>query len=914
MEKPISKSISKTHPEIAAQAHGWDPTLITSGSGKKLPWRCPVGHVYSAVVSSRTRMGTGCPYCSGRLATPTNNLLVIHPNIAGEWSAKNKSVGPADITPQSGVKRWWICAYGHEWEAAPAARVRGRGCPYCSGRKVGYGNDVATLMPGLLVEFDPLRNPGIDLRQKTVGSETRVTWICIHGHCWEASIEQRARRVTGCPYCAGQRATKSNNLLSKRPDLAAEWHPSRNGSLTPQEIAPKSGVPYWWLCRRGHEWQASPHNRVDSGCPTCSPVGKSKIEIALLAELVVGIQDIQVIGWHELDGPNKKLELDIAIPSHQICIEFDGSYWHRRKESRDRAKNNTLNELGWRPIRLREEPLPCFDSSCISVPRNATPFDLAQIVFERLAKLHPDFEIHAWNYKRNSAPIGQSRAEEILSEVLTRESLMKRAPELAAEWDANENGAIGPEEISVWDDEPRWWICLQGHKWKVSPNARFNSGRGITKCPFCLNKKVGFGNDLASLHPDLVNEWDFVKNTNRNPSSVLPGNSKTKYWWTCEQGHTYQATPYSRVVKRTGCPFCSNNSVSTTNNFNVRFPELAGEWHTTLNGELKPSDIIRRSKLRVWWICGAKHEYERTIGSRLSGSGCPYCAGQSPTPESNFGNQYPELAAEWDTERNIGRLPTDLGPRASGKYWWLCRAGHSYEARISNRKAGTGCPYCAGRKAGYGNDVATRYPHLLKEFDPLLNPGIDLGTKTPGSGKKVTWTCSHGHQWTTTIQYRALMGHNCPICNGTAASEENNFATSFPKLAAEWHPQRNNGLRPTELGFRASGKYWWMCQDGHAYLATITKRKNGSGCPYCSGHKAGYGNDVATRHPHLLADFDPGLNPDVDLAKKTPGSGTKVTWTCTHGHHWTTTIQYRALMGHNCPTCRNLNHRLNGTE
>ena len=79
-----------------------------------------------------------CPYCNGRKVWPGfNDLKTTNPEIAKEWNyEKNADVTPSDIKSGSNIKVWWKCINGHEWEAKVNERVRGRGCPYCSGRKI----------------------------------------------------------------------------------------------------------------------------------------------------------------------------------------------------------------------------------------------------------------------------------------------------------------------------------------------------------------------------------------------------------------------------------------------------------------------------------------------------------------------------------------------------------------------------------------------------------------------------------------------------------------------------------------------------------------------------------------------------------------------------------------------------------
>ena len=97
-------------------------------------------------------------------------------------------------------------------------------------------------------------------------------WRCSAGpdHVWQATVNDRSRGI-GCPFCAGWRASITNSLASVAPDAAREWHPTKNASLTPRDVAAGSAKKYWWRCTDGHEWETQVRNRALRGtkCPTC---------------------------------------------------------------------------------------------------------------------------------------------------------------------------------------------------------------------------------------------------------------------------------------------------------------------------------------------------------------------------------------------------------------------------------------------------------------------------------------------------------------------------------------------------------------------------------------------------------------------------------------------------------------------
>ncbi len=136
---------------------------------------------------------------------------------------------------------------------------------------------------------------------------------------------------------------------------------------------------------------------------------------------------------------------------------------------------------------------------------------------------------------------------------------------------------------------------------------------------------------------------------------------------------------------------------------------------------------------------------------------------------------------------------------------------------------------------------------LMKEwnFEKNKEIGIDPEKLTEGSGKKVWWICSEGHEWKDTINHRTT-GRNCPVCaekNRIITRQKNiiekrgSLLEKNPKLAKEWHPTRNGELKPTDVSYGSNKKVWWQCEKGHEWQAVISSRSNGRGCPYCYKEK-----------------------------------------------------------------------------
>ena len=126
---------------------------------------------------------------------------------------------------------------------------------------------------------------------------------------------------------------------------------------------------------------------------------------------------------------------------------------------------------------------------------------------------------------------------------------------------------------------------------------------------------------------------------------------------------------------------------------------------------------------------------------------------------------HPELAKEWNYEKNGSLNPINVTAGSNKKVWWRCEKGHEWQAMIKHRNKGSGCPYCAGQRVLKGfNDLQTLNPTLAKEWNYERNNGLTPADVLPNSNKKVWWKCSVGHEWQAVIASRNR-GRGCPQCH-----------------------------------------------------------------------------------------------------------------------------------------------------
>ena len=132
-------------------------------------------------------------------------------------------------------------------------------------------NSLAVINPDLAKQWHPTQNGDLTPYNVLPHSNKKVWWKCEEGHEWKATINNRTNG-RNCPYCSGQLVCIDNCLQTLNPEIANEWHPSKNGYLTPNDVTTGSGKKVWWQCEKGHEWEAIIKSRAKSGqgCPFCS--------------------------------------------------------------------------------------------------------------------------------------------------------------------------------------------------------------------------------------------------------------------------------------------------------------------------------------------------------------------------------------------------------------------------------------------------------------------------------------------------------------------------------------------------------------------------------------------------------------------------------------------------------------------
>jgi len=683
--------LQNLRPDIAKQWHtskneALTPNDVTEGSNKKVWWQCEKGHEWITTVYNRTKKGTGCPYCIGKLACLDNCLQTLFPDISKQWHPiKNKILTPYDVTTGSGKKVWWLCEKGHEWDASISNRVKGDGCPYCSGQRAGADNCLHTLYPTLSKQWNYELNRNLTPHNVTAHSNRKVWWRCAKGHEWQAHIVNRTIHNSNCPYCSGQRACEDNSLKTLNPELAKQWHPSENGDLTPNDVTTGSKKVVWWLCDLGHEWKAAIHSRSSGvGCPICNQSRQTSFPEQALYFYIKAIFD-DAENRYKYDAH----EIDVFIPSINVGIEYDGLYYHSNNEN-DAKKEAYLFGAGVRFLRLKE--IKDAEADCF-YENNVIYLNAKSVEKHLVSAIQACFEYISKNITLQTYTIDidieRDRVQiyDLYMKGEEASSLFALYPELSQQWHSTKNLKLKPNMVSRGSDKIVWWQCENGHEWRSRVGNRVR-GNG---CPYCSGRRICADNCLSTVNPELSKQWHLTKNDGLSPNDVTP-NSNKNVWWKCERGHEWKSTVYNRTIGR-GCPYCSGRYAHNENSLQAISPDLAKQWHPSKNGEITPLDVTSGTDKKYWWICDKGHEWKVSVNNRMYGRNCPYCGGKRVNKDNCLNTLKPELAKQWHPTKNNDLSPTDVTLGSGKKVWWACEKGHEWITTVANR-ARTGCPHC----------------------------------------------------------------------------------------------------------------------------------------------------------------------------------------------------------------------------
>lgn len=745
----------------------------------------------------------------------------------------------------------------------------------------------------ILEQWDYDANGGKGPHDCVCRSGRPVHWRCPDcGFKWvEAPARRTGRSFDDCLACADVALIPGkNDLATVRPDIAEEWHPTRN-PLPASAVFPDFKQQVWWLGRCGHEWRAPIAKRVNSRdgalCPYCS--GRKALkgfnDVATLCPELAAL-------WHPVK--NRNLTPDaVSIASHREVYLWDGVMTRIWRQ----------NPRKWLEEHGRAELLASFDS----LVEEARVLDAAD---GRVG--------YGIGHGKSSVKWSRFLREAELNVSFEEWCLRFGHADLLAQWDEERNGPLKPSDVSRCDSARVWWRGECGHSWQLSVRTRAFNDAG---CPYCGRRLTleGF-NSAECLDAGILHLWHPAKNGDLRPSQVSDRTAK-RIWLQCPTcGYEWRESLRGTRKESRKCPSCHGGRghylAKGSNDLGSKRPDVARQLDPELNGGLRAEDLHAHAGAMVWWrgSCGHVWREKVIMRSMRVDDSCPYCKNRKLLRGFNdLATTHPELVAEWDFERNGDLGPDGVKFNATKQVWWRGSCGHEWRMSPRQRAAeGLGCPYCSGHRvlAGF-NDLASQHPELLAEWDWERNGDLGPDGIVSGSARRVWWRCGRGHAWQISAYNRTGgADRGCPYCGDRKVLKGyNDLRTTHPKIAREWNKERNGDLKPTDVIANSNKRVWWKCREGHEWSGLIANRarrgKADPGCPYCAGRKvlAGY-NDLATTHPGIAAMWHPRMNKRLKPAGVQAISRKLVWWRgeCGHVYQMAVRDRVRAKPGY-CPYC-----------
>ena len=666
--------LSETRPELFAQARGvegrpgYDIALLATSSNLPVIWECGVCEaVWIATPNARDAGRRPCPSCPrpprrSPGVTPETGQSAdhLHPSVAAEFvtNVDHPEWGPTALRPGSSQQCRWRCAVCcHEWTSTPYQRcVLGQGCPPCAyaarGRRLQTPRPgqlaAADVAPDLVVQFlANLTHPGVGLADLRPNSRDQCNWQYPCGHTGSAAVGERVRG-RGCRRCLGSRIAtirrrpSGPTVADENPEIAVQFVenvtvPGRG----PAELSPGSNDTCLWRCPRGHEWRATVQNRTKrrSGCPACSPAGKSRLEFEV-AELVAAATGLSVDKHFRTFGRGRWWTVDLYLASLGLLADLDPAFSHRNA-ARDQRKCAALVDQDY--VRLRDSSLPPLSAHTLLVTAETdAPADVWADVLVRYAG-DRGVKVRTLDKQERKAALTRAAVEWENVKGLPSRPVLSLAPHLERQFVANlDRPGVLLASLSAGSRDRCEWLGKCGHVWTATVSSRACGGRNCSKCAraasalrFRGRAVPRAGESLADLFPMIAAGFiRCIDDEARMPSNLKP-HSNLRCEWTCPTCTEPWITRVTDRVQGSGCPPCAARAKGRTRaiaspeeSVLVLLPELASELIEDLDHpEMTAATLKAASNDRCLWRCRrCGNEWSAILANRTrQGSGCPSC-------------------------------------------------------------------------------------------------------------------------------------------------------------------------------------------------------------------------------------------------------------------------------------------------
>jgi hypothetical protein len=457
-----------------------------------------------------------------------NDMATTHPELATECLDDPKK----HIAGTNKRLRWKCGRCGYKWTAQGNGRVAGKGCSCCSNKIVVPSiNDMATTHPELAKEC--LDDP----KKYVAGTRAVLRWKCRKcGHKYSKSGLDRTAQKIGCGICTGRAVVPGvNDMATTHPELAKECLDD------PTKYLASSHKKLWWVCQKGHRYDAvcANRSRLGTGCRFC-----------LNLDVLPGFNDMATthpdLAKECLDEPTK-----YVAGTHALLLWKCGRCGFKWRTS---GKSRVLQDTG----------CACCSNKTVAPGINdmaTTHPHLAKECLDDPTKyVAGTNKVLRWKcgkcgFKWRTSGDSRAKADGTGCACCSNKALVAgfndmatTHPELAKECLHDPR-----KHIAGTNKRLRWKCAKCGHKWLATGYNRLRDSSSGNGCGCCSNKIVVAGiNDMATTHPELAKECL------DDPSKYVAGTNEYLRWKCGECGFKWRAPVNNRVQGR-GCSKCAKH-------------------------------------------------------------------------------------------------------------------------------------------------------------------------------------------------------------------------------------------------------------------------------------------------------------------------------------------------------------------
>lgn len=495
-------------------------------------------------------------------------------------------------------------------------------------------------------------------------------------------------------------------------------------------------------------------------------------------------------------------------------------------------------------------------------------------------------------------------------------------PDVAEQWHPTRNGDLKPTDVKPASSRRVWWRCREGHEWFVRPSDR----RRGERCPDCAKKLSAIkrstpkpGESLQDAFPEIAADWHPTKNLPVTPADVNPG-AKGKRWWQCRTcGWDWETDPDHRTRSKRGCPDCARTKISRDKSIPgpgeslaEKMPELAAEWHPTLNAPLTPFNIRPRGKSFVWWQCRSGHVWRAKVAPRAVGIGCSDCS-LIGVSQREVRLSYELAAAGLPVDHDHGRIAvTGRRPVKADIVIPSERIVVEFDGSYfhANKMLADRNQTAALESAGWtvlrvreeplfglgGNEVFVTPTESLKSMTRKVLQALNkIGCRT----NRLKDYLADSETWGDRQANIALNKFR-----------SKSLASEYPDLAKQFDLDANDGVTPDAVPPGTMNKYWWKCDVcGYQWRASVNQRIAPRGCKPCGVKRRAQGRSLpapgssfADLFPEVAQEWHPTRNGALTASQVAPASNKTVWWQCPRGHEWEARVAFRREFGR-CREC-----------